>query len=129
MIVARLHNIIVCFFMLEHTFITVFQVLEEIYPVGTYSHFALLIVVFLVTDLLRHKPVIVAEGIMGIAIWTLLLWGQGIPLMQVSVMLFSMCWCWLLFLYMYSTLLIYTLKVSDPSIKQKYYCMSINIFK
>ncbi|CAL4091051.1 unnamed protein product, partial [Meganyctiphanes norvegica] len=58
------------------------QVNYEVYPVWTYSYFSLLIVVFLVTDLLRYKPVIVFEGLGYIITWVLLLWARGVPAMQ-----------------------------------------------
>ena len=56
---------------------------QEIFPVWTYSYFALLIVVFLVTDYLLYKPVIVFEGISFIMTWCILIWGQGVAAMQV----------------------------------------------
>ena len=50
---------------------------------------ALLIVVFLVTDYLLYKPVIVFEGICFIMTWCVLLWGQGVAAMQVCTMCIS----------------------------------------
>ncbi|KAH8268298.1 hypothetical protein KR026_004392 [Drosophila bipectinata] len=50
------------------------EVNRLVYPVGTYSYLALLIFVFLLTDLLRYKPVIIANAITGIFIWSILLW-------------------------------------------------------
>ncbi|XP_016950068.1 thiamine transporter 2 [Drosophila biarmipes] len=50
------------------------EVNRSVYPVGTYSYLALLIFVFLITDLLRYKPVIVANAITGICIWGTLIW-------------------------------------------------------
>ncbi|KAK3870342.1 hypothetical protein Pcinc_024420 [Petrolisthes cinctipes] len=58
------------------------EVYYEIYPVWTYSFFANLIVVFLITDLLRYKPVIVFEGISYVVTWCLLLWARGVGAMQ-----------------------------------------------
>lgn len=52
---------------------------------GTYSNLALLVVVFLITDFVRHKPVIIADAVLGIGIYSLLIWAQGIPLMQVKI--------------------------------------------
>ncbi|KAK8400864.1 hypothetical protein O3P69_002552 [Scylla paramamosain] len=54
----------------------------EVYPVWTYSYLSLLVGVFLLTDLLRYKPVIVAEGIGYVITWSLLLWARGVPAMQ-----------------------------------------------
>ncbi|XP_037732185.1 thiamine transporter 2 [Drosophila subpulchrella] len=50
------------------------EVNRKVYPVGTYSYLALLIFVFLITDLLRYKPVIIANAITGISIWGTLIW-------------------------------------------------------
>ncbi|KAG7172261.1 Thiamine transporter 1-like [Homarus americanus] len=58
------------------------QVTYDVYPVWTYSYLALLIVVFLLTDLLRYKPVIVFEGIGYVITWSLLLWARGVRAMQ-----------------------------------------------
>ncbi|XP_050735543.1 thiamine transporter 1-like [Eriocheir sinensis] len=58
------------------------EVNYQVYPVWTYSYLSLLVVVFLLTDLLRYKPVIVFEGIAYIATWSLLLWARGVTAMQ-----------------------------------------------
>jgi thiamine transporter 2/3 len=53
--------------------------------VWTYSYLAVLVVVFLLTDFLRYKPVIIIEGFAYIATWCLLLFGSGVPQMQVRL--------------------------------------------
>ncbi|KAG8450477.1 hypothetical protein GDO86_002945 [Hymenochirus boettgeri] len=53
------------------------QVFNEIYPVWTYSYLVLLFPVFLATDYLRYKPVIVLQGMSLIATWIMLLYAQG----------------------------------------------------
>lgn len=58
------------------------QVYYEIYPVWTYAELFLLAVVFLITDLLRYKPIIVFEGMGYVATWSLLLWARGVHWMQ-----------------------------------------------
>lgn len=58
------------------------QIYIQVYPVWTYSYLSLLVVVFLLTDLLRYKPMIVFEGIGYIATWGLLLWAGGVGWMQ-----------------------------------------------
>ncbi|CAG5097559.1 Similar to Slc19a2: Thiamine transporter 1 (Mus musculus) [Cotesia congregata] len=55
------------------------QVTEEIYPIGTYSNFATLIIVFLLTDFLRYKPVIILCGLSGIITFIGLILGDSIP--------------------------------------------------
>ena len=49
----------------------------------TYATFALVLPVFLFTDYLRYKPIIVLEGISYIATWILLLWTKGVTAMQI----------------------------------------------
>ncbi|XP_063811715.1 thiamine transporter 1 [Pseudophryne corroboree] len=53
------------------------QVFNEIYPVWTYSYLILLFPVFLATDYLRYKPVILLQGLSLIITWFMLLYAQG----------------------------------------------------
>eukprot|EP00095_Tigriopus_kingsejongensis_P007313 maker-scaffold431_size173393-snap-gene-0.28 protein:Tk07313 transcript:maker-scaffold431_size173393-snap-gene-0.28-mRNA-1 annotation:"hypothetical protein DAPPUDRAFT_59074" len=64
------------------TNITLEEAYYDVYPLWTYSYLAVLILVFLLTDLLRYKPVIVIEGFAYIGTWCLLLWGKGVRSMQ-----------------------------------------------
>jgi hypothetical protein len=66
------------------------QVNQDIYPVGTYSNLSLLILVFLLTDLARYKPIIILEGFAGVATYCLIIWGHDLPSMQVGFFLFSL---------------------------------------
>uniref|UniRef100_A0A6P4EYK2 Thiamine transporter 2 n=1 Tax=Drosophila rhopaloa TaxID=1041015 RepID=A0A6P4EYK2_DRORH len=59
------------------------EVNRSVYPVGTYAYLALLIFVFLITDLLRYKPVIIANAITGICIWGTLIWTSTLRGLQV----------------------------------------------
>lgn len=59
------------------------QVNQDIFPVGTYAYLAQLVVVFLVTDFLRYKPVIILNGMFGIMTWSLLIVGKDIVTMQI----------------------------------------------
>ncbi|XP_073419905.1 thiamine transporter 1 isoform X2 [Dendrobates tinctorius] len=52
-------------------------VFNEIYPVWTYSYLLLLFPVFIATDYLRYKPVIVLQGLSLIITWFMLLYAQG----------------------------------------------------
>jgi thiamine transporter 2/3 len=61
------------------------QDIQVIFATGTYVYLAELVFVFLVTDLLRYKPVIVMDGISAIVTWSLLIWGKGIQVMQVMI--------------------------------------------
>lgn len=53
------------------------------YPVWTYSYLAILLVIFIVTHFLLYKPIVVLENICYILTSSVLIWGQGIPAMQV----------------------------------------------
>ena len=62
---------------------------SKVYPVYTYATFALVFPVFLFTDYVRYKPVIVLEGIAYIASWILLLWGEGVTSMQIMQLFYG----------------------------------------
>ncbi|CAD5119136.1 DgyrCDS7776 [Dimorphilus gyrociliatus] len=55
---------------------------HKVYVVWTYSYLVLLIPVFLLTDTLQYKPVIVFEGLCYILTWCIILWGNGVRAMQ-----------------------------------------------
>jgi thiamine transporter 2/3 len=57
---------------------------QDIFPVGTYAYLVELVVVFLVTDFLCYKPIIVLDGIFAILTWSLLIWGNDVLTMQVQ---------------------------------------------
>ncbi|XP_062236755.1 reduced folate transporter [Platichthys flesus] len=61
---------------------TMKQVTNEITPVLTYSYMAVLVPAFLLTDLLRYKPVLVIQGISQVVIWLILLLGSSLLEMQ-----------------------------------------------
>ena len=61
---------------------------QDIFPVGTYSYLIALVIVFLVTDLLRYKPVIILDGLFAVATWSLLIWGKNVLAMQVILLQF-----------------------------------------
>ncbi|XP_040279761.1 thiamine transporter 1 [Bufo bufo] len=58
------------------------QVFNEIYPVWTYSYLILLFPVFIATDYLRYKPVIILQGLSLIITWFMLLYAQGTLALQ-----------------------------------------------
>lgn len=59
------------------------EINNEVYPIWTYSYLSFLVIVLLITDLLRYKPIVILEGISYIITWTLLLWADGILNMQI----------------------------------------------
>lgn len=62
--------------------ITSEQLNRDVYPIGTYSTLGLLVIVFLITDILRYKPIIIASACAGIIIWSLLLWTTSLWALQ-----------------------------------------------
>ncbi|KAJ8397288.1 hypothetical protein AAFF_G00441220 [Aldrovandia affinis] len=62
--------------------LTTEQVTNEIFPVWTYSYLVILLPVFLLTDYLRYKPVIVFQCASLFVTTALLLWSEGVAAMQ-----------------------------------------------
>lgn len=58
------------------------QVTNVITPVLTYSYMAVLVPIFLLTDYLRYKPVLVLQSLSHISIWLLLVFGTSVLDMQ-----------------------------------------------
>ncbi|XP_021255976.1 folate transporter 1 [Numida meleagris] len=58
------------------------EVTNVITPVLTYSYMAVLVPIFLLTDYLRYKPVLVLQSLSHISIWLLLVLGTSILAMQ-----------------------------------------------
>lgn len=73
--------------------ITSEEVIRYVYPVATYSYLSQLVIVFLITDLCRYKPLIIVLGLSGIVVWSMLLWTYSLWELQV---LEVSCTCFLL---------------------------------
>ncbi|XP_074858089.1 reduced folate transporter [Carettochelys insculpta] len=58
------------------------EVTNEITPVLSYSYLAVLVPIFLLTDYLRYKPVLVLQSLSHISIWLLLIYGTTVLAMQ-----------------------------------------------
>lgn len=58
------------------------QVTNEITPVLTYSYMVVLVPAFLLTDLLRYKPVLIIQSVSQLVIWLILLLGTSLLEMQ-----------------------------------------------
>ncbi|KAI4902337.1 hypothetical protein NFI96_014070, partial [Prochilodus magdalenae] len=65
-------------------------VANQIFPVWTYSYLALLVPVFLLTDWLRYKPVIVFQCCALFGTNALLLWFGGVGVMQAMQFVYAM---------------------------------------
>ncbi|XP_045357071.1 reduced folate transporter isoform X1 [Leopardus geoffroyi] len=66
------------------------QVTNEITPVLSYSYLAVLVPVFLLTDYLRYKPVLVLQGLSYVSVWLLLLLGDSVLHMQFMELFYSL---------------------------------------
>ena len=64
--------------------ITLDQAYQDVYPVWTYSYLAVLVLVFLLTDYVKYKPMIAFQGLAFVTTWLLLVFGSGVSLMQVK---------------------------------------------
>ncbi|XP_017118580.1 thiamine transporter 1 [Drosophila elegans] len=63
--------------------ITEDQLTHDVYPVGTYSYLVQLVFVFLITDFLRYKPLIIIIGATGVIIWSMLIWTTSLLSLQI----------------------------------------------
>ncbi|KAL4237195.1 hypothetical protein ACF0H5_005575 [Mactra antiquata] len=70
--------------------LTIEQVSNEIYPWWTYWYLIWLVPVFLLTDFLRYKPILVLDGLAFIGTWALLLWAQGVTAMKLVEVLYGL---------------------------------------
>jgi len=68
---------------------TLDQINEEIYAVGTYSCLVLAVLIFLITDYFRYKPLIIADGIAGILTYALLLGTPSLFRVQMEQVFFG----------------------------------------
>lgn len=64
--------------------ITSEQVNKELYPLGIYMNLAWLVIVLLVTDMLRYKPIIITSACAGIILWSILLWTKSMWELQIG---------------------------------------------
>ncbi|EFN84207.1 thiamine transporter 2 [Harpegnathos saltator] len=59
------------------------EVNQDIYPVSTYCYAAMLIFVFLITDFVRYKPIIILCGLSGVTTFVMIVLGQTVLVMQI----------------------------------------------
>nr|XP_020033887.1 folate transporter 1 isoform X2 [Castor canadensis] len=64
-------------------------VTNEITPVLSYSYLVVLVPMFLLTDYLRYKPVLVLQGLSFVCVWLLLLLGTSVVHMQLMEVFYS----------------------------------------
>ncbi|XP_030638057.1 thiamine transporter 1 isoform X1 [Chanos chanos] len=66
------------------------EVVNEIYPLWTYSYLVLLFPVFLATDYLCYKPVLIVQAISFIVTYAMLLKARGVLAMQIMECFFGL---------------------------------------
>ncbi|XP_067645984.1 thiamine transporter 1-like [Eurosta solidaginis] len=84
---------------------------REIYPVSTYSYLATLVLVFLITDFLRYKPLIIVMGACGTLVSAMLIWTTSLTALQILEFFYG--------LYMASEVAYYTYIYAK--VDKKYY--------
>ncbi|KYN13471.1 Thiamine transporter 2 [Trachymyrmex cornetzi] len=69
---------------------TASEVNHEIYPVTTYSYLSTLILMFLITDFIRYKPIIILCGLSGTTTFLLIILGDSVPILQIAKFFFGL---------------------------------------
>ncbi|XP_077617454.1 thiamine transporter 2-like isoform X2 [Crocuta crocuta] len=103
--------------------ISLSTITNEIFPIWTYSYLALLLPVFILTDYVRYKPVIILQGISFIITWLLLIFGQGLRAMQVLEFFYGMVSATEVAYYAY----IYSVVSPEHYQKVSGYCRSVTL--
>ncbi|XP_008072420.1 thiamine transporter 2 [Carlito syrichta] len=99
------------------------EITNEILPVWTYSYLVLLLPVFILTDYVRYKPVLILQGISFIITWLLLLFGQGVKAMQAVEFFFGIVTATEVAYYAY----IYSVVSPEHYQRVSGYCRSITL--
>ncbi|NWS39588.1 S19A3 protein, partial [Probosciger aterrimus] len=103
--------------------LTTDEVTNQVFPVWTYSYLALLLPVFLITDYVRYKPVLLLQGISFIVTWLLLLFAHGVVAMQIVEFFYGMVTATEVAYYAY----IYSVVSTDHYQRVTSYCRSITL--
>lgn len=69
--------------------LTLDELYSQVYPYWTYSYMLALIPMFILTDILRYKPIVMIEAIGLVATWALLVFGKGVWQMQIMQVSFG----------------------------------------
>ncbi|XP_032256633.1 thiamine transporter 2-like isoform X2 [Phoca vitulina] len=103
--------------------ISLSMITNEIFPIWTYSYLVLLLPVFILTDYVHYKPVIILQGISLIITWLLLVFGQGVKAMQVLEFFYGMVSATEVAYYAY----VYSVVSPEHYQKVSGYCRSITL--
>uniref|UniRef100_A0A1I7T649 Thiamine transporter 2 n=1 Tax=Caenorhabditis tropicalis TaxID=1561998 RepID=A0A1I7T649_9PELO len=69
--------------------LTLDELYSQVYPYWTYSYMFALIPMFILTDILRYKPIVMIEAIGLVVTWSLLVFGNGVWQMQIMQIAFG----------------------------------------
>ncbi|XP_042315364.1 thiamine transporter 2 [Sceloporus undulatus] len=103
--------------------LTIDEVTHHVLPVWTYSYLILLFPVFLLTDYVRYKPVIILQGISFIVTWMLLLFAHGLSAMQLMEFFYGLVTATEVAYYAY----IYSMVSAEHYQKVTGYCRSVTL--
>ncbi|XP_069720761.1 thiamine transporter 2-like [Phaenicophaeus curvirostris] len=103
--------------------LTTDEVTNQIFPVWTYSYLALLFPVFLITDYMRYKPILLLQGISFIVTFLLLLFAHGVLAMQLVEFFYGLATATEVAYYAY----IYSVVSTDHYQRVTSYCRSITL--
>lgn len=81
---------VTAFLMGPHKNLTEEEIVNQIFPVWSYSYTAFLVPIFLLTDYLKYKPIIILQGLGYIGCWILLVFSKGVPLMQLMQVFYGL---------------------------------------
>lgn len=68
---------------------TLDELYSQVYPYWTYSYMLALVPMFILTDILRYKPIVMIEAIGLVATWALLVFEKGVTQMQIMQISFG----------------------------------------
>ncbi|XP_072474172.1 thiamine transporter 2 [Notamacropus eugenii] len=103
--------------------LTLDQVSNQMFPVWTYSYLVLLFPVFVLTDYLRYKPIIILQGVSFLITWLMLLFAQGLLAMQILEFFYGMVTATEVAYYSY----IYSVVTTEHYQKVTSYCRSVSL--
>ncbi|KAI3658947.1 hypothetical protein MP638_006323 [Amoeboaphelidium occidentale] len=76
-------------YLMDYKHLTKDQVKNEVYPVWSYSYFALIIPMAIMAELVGYKPVIMFEAFGHLATRAILIWAEGLAWMQAMQVTFA----------------------------------------
>lgn len=107
-----------------NSFLHLLQVVNEIYPVWTYSYLALLFPIFLATDYLCYKPVLILQATSLVVTYWVLLKENSLITMQLMQFFFGLATASEVAYYSY----IYSIVEPERYQRVTSYCRSITLF-